>query len=182
MYSTCARLRSSVALLEKDAGLRRNFFQPARVLFYAGSGPQNLWERIERWPQSEKSGRLAMLSAWGSTGDLAARQLGALPHAARRRHRSAGRRWRAEAGAFGGKARGAGRGANVTPVTTSAPTDRAAFDDEGFYRIGDAVKFADRRTPRKDRLRRRVAETSALHRHVGERRAVRIRLIAAADP
>src|SRR5438034_3195582 len=54
--------------LEKDAELRRNFFSQLDVLFYAAAAlPQNLWERIERLARSEKGGRLAMLSAWGST-------------------------------------------------------------------------------------------------------------------
>jgi feruloyl-CoA synthase len=40
------------------------------------------------------------------------------------------------------------RGPNVTPGYWKAPDLTAkAFDDEGFYRIGDAVKFADAERP-----------------------------------
>jgi len=77
------------------------------------------------------------------------------------------------------------RGQNVTPGYYKRPDlTKAAFDEEGFYRIGDAVKFADPADP--DRgivFDGRVAEDFKLSTgtwvNVG---AVRIRLIAAADP
>ena len=61
---------------------------------------------------------------------------------------------------------------------------RAAFDEEGFYRIGDAVKFADADDPVKGIVfDGRVAEdfklSSGTWVHVG---AIRVKLIAAADP
>jgi feruloyl-CoA synthase len=61
---------------------------------------------------------------------------------------------------------------------------RAAFDDEGFYRIGDAVKFADPADPAKGIVfDGRVAEDFKLSTgtwvHAG---TVRVKLIAAADP
>ena len=60
----------------------------------------------------------------------------------------------------------------------------AAFDEEGFYRIGDAVKFADADDPAKGIVfDGRVAEdfklTTGTWVHVG---AIRVKLIAAADP
>ena len=61
---------------------------------------------------------------------------------------------------------------------------RAAFDEEGFYKIGDAVKFADADDPAKGVVfDGRVAEDFKLSTgtwvHVG---ALRVKLIAAADP
>src|SRR5205823_597379 len=61
---------------------------------------------------------------------------------------------------------------------------QAAFDEEGFYRIGDAVKFADRDDPAKGLVfDGRVAEdfklSSGTWVNVG---VVRVKLIAAADP
>jgi acyl-coenzyme A synthetase/AMP-(fatty) acid ligase len=54
--------------LERDAALRKNFFRELDMVFYAAAAlPQNLWERLERLAVAEKGGRLAMLSAWGST-------------------------------------------------------------------------------------------------------------------
>jgi feruloyl-CoA synthase len=57
-----------LALLEKDADLRRNFFRELDVLFYAAAAlPQNLWDRLEKLSKQENNSKLAMLSAWGST-------------------------------------------------------------------------------------------------------------------
>jgi feruloyl-CoA synthase len=45
------------------------------------------------------------------------------------------------------------KGANITPGYWRAPALTAdAFDDEGFYKIGDAVKFADPADPAKGLL------------------------------
>jgi len=61
---------------------------------------------------------------------------------------------------------------------------KAAFDEEGFYRIGDAMKFADEQDPARGiAFDGRVAEDFKLMSgtwvHVG---AVRVKLIAACDP
>jgi feruloyl-CoA synthase len=77
------------------------------------------------------------------------------------------------------------RGPNVTPgYHRRADLTRAAFDEEGFYRIGDAVKFADPQDPAKGIVfDGRVAEDFKLSTgtwvHVGQ---VRVQLIAAGDP
>jgi feruloyl-CoA synthase len=77
------------------------------------------------------------------------------------------------------------RGPNVTPGYYKRPDlTKLAFDEEGFYRIGDAVKLADAADPAKGIVfDGRVAEDFKLSTgtwvHVG---AVRVKLIAAADP
>jgi len=77
------------------------------------------------------------------------------------------------------------RGPHVTPGYYKRPDlTQAAFDEEGFYRIGDAVKFADPADPKRGIVfDGRVAEDFKLSTgtwaHVG---ALRVRLIAAGDP
>jgi feruloyl-CoA synthase len=77
------------------------------------------------------------------------------------------------------------RGPHVTPGYYKRPDlTAAAFDDEGFYRIGDAVRFADPANPSRGIVfDGRVAEDFKLSTgtwvHVG---ALRVRLIAAGDP
>jgi feruloyl-CoA synthase len=172
--------------LEKDAELRRNFFHELDVLFYAAAAlPQNLWERLQRLARQENNSNLAMLSAWGSTETA---PLATSVH------------WPMErAGVIGlpvagcelklvpaaGKLEVRVRGVNVMPGYYKRPDlTGAAFDEEGFYRIGDAVKFADAADPAKGIVfDGRVAEDFKLSTgtwvNVG---AVRVRLIAAADP
>src|SRR5258706_91798 len=77
------------------------------------------------------------------------------------------------------------KGPNVMPgYYKREDLTRAAFDEERFYKIGDAVKFADADDPAKGiAFDGRVAEDFKLSTgtwvHVG---ALRVKLIAAADP
>jgi feruloyl-CoA synthase len=172
--------------LEQDAALRRSFFRDLDMLFYAAAAlPQNLWERLEAMALAEKGGALAMISSWGST-ETAPSAAAVHYHIER-------------AGVVGlpnpgcelklvpaaGKLEVRVRGQHVTPgYFRRGDLTRAAFDEEGFYRIGDAMKFADPAAPEKGLLfDGRVAEdfklSSGTWVHVG---AVRVKLIAAGNP
>jgi feruloyl-CoA synthase len=172
--------------LEKDAELRRNFFKDLDVLFYAAAAlPQNLWDRLKKLAAQENNHKLAMLSAWGSTETsplatsvhfpmdrpgviglpVAGCELKLVPAA--------------------GKLEARVRGPNITPgYYKRDDLTRAAFDEEGFYRIGDALKLADPADAAKGIVfDGRIAEDFKLATgtwaHVG---ALRMKLIAAADP
>ncbi|MGE5128012.1 MAG: AMP-binding protein, partial [Sphingomonadaceae bacterium] len=131
--------------LENDAALRRNFFRDLDVLFYAAAAlPQNLWERIERLAIEEKSGKLAMLSAWGSTetSPLATSVHFHMDRAGVIGLPVAGCELKLVSAA--GKLEVRVKGPNVTPgYYRRDDLTQAAFDDEGYYRIGDAVKLAN---------------------------------------
>jgi feruloyl-CoA synthase len=167
--------------LEKDEALRRNFFRDLDVLFYAAAAlPQNLWERLKKL----KPG-VAMLSAWGSTetAPLATSVHFPMERAGVIGLPVAGCELKLVPAADKLEARV--RGPNVTPGYYQRPDlTKAAFDEEGFYRIGDAVKLADPADPNKGVVfDGRVAEdfklSSGTWVHVG---ALRVKLIAAADP
>ncbi len=172
--------------LESDAALRKSFFRDLDLVFYAGAAlPQNLWERIERLAIAEKSGRLAMLSAWGSTETAPMSTCVHMPI------ERAGVIGLPAPGSeiklvpSGGKLEARVRGPNVTPgYFKRDDLTRAAFDEEGFYRIGDALRLADPAAPEKGLVfDGRVAEdfklTTGTWVHAG---AVRVKLIAAANP
>jgi len=172
--------------LESDAALRRSFFRDLDIVFYAGAAqPQNLWERFERLAIAEKGGRLAMLSAWGSTETA---PLATQVHYPIRR---AGVLGLPVAGCelklvpSGSKLEVRVKGPNVTPgYWKREDLTRAAFDDEGYYCIGDAVKFADPADPAQGLVfDGRVAEDFKLSTgtwvSVG---TVRVNLIAAGNP
>ena len=168
--------------LEKDEPLRRNFFRELDVLFYAAAAlPQNLWDRIKALAKPE----LAMLSAWGSTETS---PLATSVHFHMERPGVIGlpvAECELKLVPSAGKMEVRVRGPNVMPgYYKREDLTRAAFDEEGFYRIGDAVKFADADDPAKGIVfDGRVAEDFKLSTgtwvHVG---AIRVQLISAADP
>jgi feruloyl-CoA synthase len=172
--------------LERDAALRANFFRDLDVLFYAAAAlPQNLWDRLKKLAREENKGELAMLSAWGSTETA---PLATMVHFPMERPGIIGL---PVAGCelklvpAAGKLEVRVRGPNVTPgYYKREDLTRAAFDEEGFYRIGDAVKLADPADPARGVVfDGRVAEdfklTSGTWVHAG---ALRVKLIAAGDP
>ena len=172
--------------LETDADLRKNFFRNLDMVFYAGAAlPQNLWERFEKLAMEEKGGKLAMLSAWGST------ETSPLATQVHFHIERAGVIGLPVAGCTlklvpsGSKLEVRVKGPNVTPGYYKQPElTAAAFDEEGFYRIGDAAKFADPADPARGIVfDGRVAEdfklTSGTWVSVG---TVRVNLIAAGNP
>ena len=172
--------------LESDAELRKAFFRDLDLVFYAAAAlPQNLWERIEKLAIAEKGGNLAMLSAWGSTETA---PMAACVHEHIDRAGVVGvpaPGCELKLVPSGGKLEVRVRGPNVTPgYFRRDDLTRAAFDEEGFYRIGDAMKFADPQDARKGLLfDGRVAEDFKLATgtwvSVG---ALRVKLIAAGNP
>jgi feruloyl-CoA synthase len=168
--------------LEKDESLRRNFFRELDVLFYAAAAlPQNLWDRIKKLGGD----RLAMLSAWGSTETS---PLATSVHFHMDRPGVIGlpvAECELKLAPNAGKLEVRVKGPNVMPGYYKRDDLTAScFDEEGFYRIGDAVKFADADDPSKGIVfDGRVAEdfklTTGTWVNVG---AVRVKLIAAADP
>jgi feruloyl-CoA synthase len=172
--------------LESDADLRRRFFADLDLVFYAAASlPQNLWDRLRKIAKDEDKSELAMLSAWGSTETA---PLATSVHFAMERPGVIGL---PVAGCelklvpSAGKLEARVRGPNVTPgYYKREDLTRAAFDEEGFYRIGDAVKLADPADPAQGVVfDGRVAEDFKLATgtwvHVG---ALRVALIAAGDP
>jgi len=172
--------------LEQNAELRRVFFSDLDVVFYAAAAlPQNLWDRLTALARQEKGGSLALLSAWGSTETS---PLATSVHFLMERPGVIGLPvpgCELKLVPAAGKLEVRVRGPNITPgYYKSDKLTKAAFDEEGFYRIGDAVKFADPEDPSKGIVfDGRVAEDFKLATgtwvHVG---AVRVKLIAAGDP
>ena len=168
--------------LERDEKLRQSFFRELDVLFYAAASlPQNLWDKLKKLGGP----RLAMLSAWGSTETS---PLATSVHFHMERPGVIGLpipECDLKLVPTAGKLEVRVRGPNVMPgYYKRADLTREAFDEEGFYRIGDAVRFADADDPAKGIVfDGRVAEdfklTSGTWVNVG---AVRVKLIAAADP
>jgi feruloyl-CoA synthase len=175
-----------LSYLERDAELSEAFFRELELLFYAGAAlPQNLWERLEQASIRARGERVVMVSAWGSTETA---PMATTVHFEIDR-----------AGVIGLPAPGISlklvpngnklelrvKGPNVTPgYFRRDDLTRAAFDDEGYYCIGDAGKLVDPADPAKGiAFDGRVAEdfklTSGTWVHAG---ALRVQVIAAGAP
>jgi feruloyl-CoA synthase len=138
-----------VQVLERDAQLRATFFQRLRLMFYAGAGlPKPVADRLYAVAQAHCGERVGIYTGLGMT-ETAPFAIGTV-------------RIREVAGAVGNPAPGVtlklvpnlGKlelryaGPGVTPGYWRAPELTAsAFDDEGFFRSEDAVRFLDRADP-----------------------------------
>jgi feruloyl-CoA synthase len=173
-------------LLESDEALRRSFFASLDAMFYAGAAlPQNLYDRLRALIPAERTGRTLMLSGWGSTETA---PLSAIVHFPIDRPANVGNPApgiELKLLPSASKLEVRVRGPNVTPgYFRNDDLTRAAFDEEGFYKIGDAMRLFDPADAAKGLVfDGRVAEDFKLQSgtwvHAG---AVRVRLIAACNP
>jgi len=134
-----------VAALRRDAELRRTFFSRVRLIFYAAASlAQHVIDELQALAIDTCGERIVFTTALGATETAPLALV---------------RTWTSDrAGSIGlpapgleaklvpaeGKLELRVRGPNVTPGYWGAPRLTAeAFDEEGFYRLGDAVRFAD---------------------------------------
>lgn len=137
--------------LEKDDALARHFFSRLRLLFYAGAAlPQDMWDRLEALSVRITGYRIPMTSAWGTT------ETSPLATSAHMLIERAGVIGVPVPGVdaklvpAGNKLELRVRGPNITPGYWRRPDlTEAMFDEEGFYKPGDAVRFADDSDPAK---------------------------------
>jgi feruloyl-CoA synthase len=172
--------------LEQDEALASSFFAKLRMIFYAAAAlPQDLWARFDALATRTVGERIPMTSSWGATETA---PLATAAHFAIDR-----------AGPIGVPVPGVEiklvpsankleirvRGPNVMPGYWKAPElTRAAFDEEGFYKPGDAVRLVDpddhnRGVVFDGRISEDFKLTTGTWVHVG---AVRTGALAAASP
>jgi feruloyl-CoA synthase len=132
-------------LLEADDAAAADVFERLEGVFYAGAAlPQSLWQRLEAVARKVRPRPLWFTSAWGSTETSpAATEV----HWAIERAGCIGLPLPGVELKFlpnGGKLEMRVRGPNVFPGYRNAPELTAkAFDEDGFYCIGDAGKLVD---------------------------------------
>ena len=135
--------------LEKDTAVRNSFFRNLDMIFYAAASlPQSLWEHLERLVLEVRGEKIFMGSGWGATETSPCITMVHYPVE--------------RAGIIGLPMPGAElkmvpdgtklemrvRGPNVTPGYYRRPDlTKDVFDEEGFYRTGDAGKLKDPENP-----------------------------------
>ncbi len=147
--------------LRSDAELRENFFSRLKVLWYAGAGiTQHVFDEMKELAIATCGEEILFLTGLGATETA--------PFAF-------GRTWDTDVASnvglpppglevklvpLGDKYEARLRGPSITPGYWRDPANTAAaFDEEGFYRLGDAMRFEDEAFPTKGLLfEGRIAE------------------------
>jgi feruloyl-CoA synthase len=135
--------------LAADSAFREHFFSRLQMAFYAAAGlPQHIWDEFDRLAVATVGGRIPMLTGLGST------ETAPFAICASQYNRRAGVVGLPVPGVelklapVNGKLEACVRGPNVTPGFWREPElTRAAFDGEGYYRMGDALTFLDPENP-----------------------------------
>ncbi len=138
-----------VQALEDDAALAKTFFSRIDAVFYAAAAmPQDTWQRLDRVAERTLGHRVWMTTAWGSTETS---PLATSAHFALQRAGNIGVPVPGTALRFvpsGDKLELRVKGPNVTPGYHRDPErTKAAFDERGYYRIGDAGRLVDPSRP-----------------------------------
>jgi feruloyl-CoA synthase len=135
--------------LRADEALRKTFYSRLHLTFFAGAAlSQHVWDALDELAGETTGWRLPMLTGLGATetapsalfnwpGPSLAGWLGLPVPGVELKLVPSDGRYEARV-----------RGPNITPGYWRDPAlTAAAFDDEGFYCFGDAVRFVDRDDP-----------------------------------
>ena len=137
--------------LRRDRGLRENFFSRLKVMLYAGAGmSQHIWSGLEEIARDTCGERILIITGLGSTETAPSATFG---------HWDTGQTGvvgvpvpgvEVKLVPNGSKLEARFRGPSITPgYWHQEDITHAAFDEEGFYKMGDALKFADPEDPQK---------------------------------
>ncbi|UYV38146.1 feruloyl-CoA synthase [Rhodobacteraceae bacterium D3-12] len=176
-----------IKALEADAGLKQRFFEDLDMIFYAGASlPQDMWQALENMALEVKGEVPLMTSSWGLTETAPAAMFQQEPTDS--------------AGRIGVPMSGIElklipdedlrcevrlRGPSIMPGYFESPEKTAdAFDEEGFFITGDAMKFVDPENPNRGmKFDGRISEDFKLNTGTWVRAAqLRLDLLALLSP
>ncbi len=138
-----------VTYLRAEPELRRKFFKRVKLMFYAGAGlAQHVWDALDELAVATVGERITMLTGLGATEtapfaivcrpDVTGSGIVGLPVTGNE----------LKLVPAGDKLEARLRGPNITPgFWRQEELTRAAFDEDGYYRLGDALQFIDAARP-----------------------------------
>ena len=132
-----------------NPAFRGHFFSRLQMAFFAAAGlPQHVWDEFDRLAIEALGARIPMLTGLGAT------ETAPFALCADKANRRSGVVGLPVPGVelkltpVNGKLEARVRGPNVTPgFWREGELTRAAFDEEGYYRMGDALRFIDPADP-----------------------------------
>ena len=137
--------------LRADAELRKTFFSDLKLLFYAAAGlGQRFWDELRDVSIAACGEELLIMTGLGATEtapfaictglDGASAGMIGLPVPG----------MQLKLAPVGDKLEGRVRGPNITPgYYKDEELTRAAFDEEGYYKLGDGMRFVDEANPKR---------------------------------
>jgi len=135
---------SLLPYLRDDQALREKFFHRLHAMFFSGAALSPfIWNSLDELAVQEKGYRVPMLTGLGAT-ETAPFFMSVRPETSRSGHVGLPVLGNdAKLVPNNGKLEVRAKGPNVTPGYWRQPElTRAAFDEEGFYKFGDALKLA----------------------------------------
>ena len=139
-------------VIEGDRQARAAFLSQLRLIFFAGAGlSRTTWDRLRALIDGHAAAggaRIALTSGWGSTECGSTICLVHFPTDVPNAVGLPLPGYEMKLVRVGEKLEARVRGPNVTPGNwPPGDADRSAFDDEGYYRTGDAARFLDPHRP-----------------------------------
>ena len=137
--------------LRDDEALRKTFFSELKLLFYAAAGlGQRFWDELRDVSIAACGEELLIMTGLGATEtapfaictglDGASAGMIGLPVPG----------MQLKLAPVGDKLEGRVRGPNITPgYYKDEELTRAAFDEEGYYKLGDGMRFVDEANPKR---------------------------------
>jgi feruloyl-CoA synthase len=138
-----------VPVLRANEGFRRRFFSRLKVLFYAAAGlNQRVWDDLQDLAVDACGEEILMMTGLGATESSPMAMATSVEGAAAGMVGLPVPGVELKIAAVESKMEARLRGPNITPGFWRDPElTKAAFDDEGFYRLGDALLPADPENP-----------------------------------
>jgi feruloyl-CoA synthase len=135
--------------LETDEALQQKFFARLDFMLYAAAAlPQSLWDRLERLGLKVLGRKVPFVASWGMTETAPAVTMVHFPMDRPGNIGVPGPGMEVKLAPVEDKLEIRVKGPNVTPGYFKAPELPAkAFDEDGWLRTGDAVRFAEEGNP-----------------------------------
>src|SRR5580658_5705130 len=139
------------SVLRADEAFCRHFFSRLQILFYAAAGlRQALWDELQNLAVDACGEEILMMTGLGATETAPFALVTGVEGAASGRVGLPAPGVELKLAPLDNKLEARLRGPNITPGFWRDPQlTSAAFDEEGFYKLGDALVFADPANPLK---------------------------------
>ncbi|MDC8801916.1 feruloyl-CoA synthase [Halomonas pacifica] len=155
-----------VDYLKRDDALRENFFSRLNLMFFAAAGlAQHIWDDLDRLAIQTLGCKVGMLTGLGATETAPSAMFASLAESRSGVVGLPARGVTVKLVPNGGKLECRVKGPNVMPgYWRQSEITAKSFDEEGFYCLGDAVKFIDPNAPQRGmRFDGRISEDFKLN-------------------